>query len=221
MARHPTACKTGSILKAAELFNTFCADIGSEPKGNFGWAAVAGGKAVEVGETLESLALAVASKLQGGKGVALGFECPLFVPLTDQASDLTRARTGEGSRAWCAGAGSGALATGLGQVVWLLRRIREETGPGLPAFLRWQDFAHRPHGLYLWEAFVTSSAKGLRHTDDATSGALAFERALPSPNEVNAIDAGVVHSLIGAALLRTGWSTDLNLLSEPCVVIRA
>ena len=31
----------------------------------------------------------------------------------------------------------------------------------------------------------------------------------------------VVYSLIGAALLRTGWSKDLRLLETPCVVIKA
>jgi len=30
-----------------------------------------------------------------------------------------------------------------------------------------------------------------------------------------------VHSLLGAALLRTGWSKDLGLLGMPCLVIKA
>jgi hypothetical protein len=58
--------------------------------------------------------------------VALGFECPLFVPLNLQPEALTTARSGEGSRPWSAGAGCGALATGLVQVAWILRKIRQE-----------------------------------------------------------------------------------------------
>jgi hypothetical protein len=29
-----------------------------------------------------------------------------------------------------------------------------------------------------------------------------------------------VHSLVGAALIRSGWSTDLALLSQACLVLK-
>lgn len=47
---------------------------------------------------MPDLALAVASDLREGKAVAMGFECPLFVPLADLPVDLTRARPGEGAK---------------------------------------------------------------------------------------------------------------------------
>lgn len=97
-----------------------CADIGSVSRGNFGWWSSAGSE----GRIPSTLAKHVAECLNLGLPVALGFECPLFVPLEDDEQSLTRARPGEGNRPWSAGAGCGALATGLVQVTWTLREIR-------------------------------------------------------------------------------------------------
>lgn len=61
--------------------------------------------------------------------MALGFEAPLMVPVSPVGVDgwttLGQARQGETvdggrSRPWSAGAGSGALATGLAQLAWVL-----------------------------------------------------------------------------------------------------
>jgi len=38
--------------------------------------------------------------------------------------------------------------------------------------------------------------------------------------EGNAIAEDVVLSLIGAAMLRTGWSDDPALLQKPCIVVK-
>jgi hypothetical protein len=43
--------------------------------------------------------------LPGGQAVALGFECPLFVPVPEQALRLGAARPGEKNRSWSAGRG--------------------------------------------------------------------------------------------------------------------
>jgi len=76
-------------------------------------------------------------------------------------------------------------------------------------------------GLFLWEAFVTADAKGRTHAADAEIAVDCFAGRLPDIPAANAVQETSVHSLIGAALLRTGWSTDLGLLETPCVVIRA
>lgn len=199
----------------------YCADVGSESRGRFGWASARASRVVRAGDKLEGLSQAVASDLNRGIPVALGFECPLFIPITPHAADLTRARIGEGSRAWCAGAGAGALATGLGQVVWVLQRVAELVKAPRFATLDWREFTHEKRGLFLWEAFVTGVAKGNLHVDDAGIGALAFERVLPDPMGASAIQSDEVHSLAGAALLRSGWSDQLDLLATPCTVIRA
>lgn len=195
-----------------------CADIGSVVNGNFGWWSSLG----ENGTAPSTLAAHVAAALNSANPVALGFECPLFVPLAENELQLTRGRNGEGSRAWSAGAGCGALATGLVQVAWVLQAVRTQLTQSVPAFLDWASFASSGSGLLLWEAFVSGSAKLGSHTADAQAGAEAFIRALPNPTSENAIVCNsAVYSLVGAALLRTGWSTDLRILQESCLVMRA
>jgi len=202
-----------------------CADVGSIPKKNFGWWA----SDEHYGKDLSSLAGFVAQSLNDGRKVALGFECPLFVLLHEDEASLTRARPGEGNRAWCAGAGCGALATGLVQLAWVLSAIRQAILVPVEPYLSWSSFERAAHGLLLWEAFVSGPGKIVStdnldvHVVDARAGAQAFVCALPEPTRANAIDADVtnVYSLAGAALLRAGWSAEPALLSQPCLVLRA
>lgn len=72
-----------------------------------------------------------------------------------------------------------------------------------------------------FEAFVTGLAKGVDHADDALIAAREMQRLLGGEAVYrSAIDEAEVFSLLGAALLRTGWSNDLGLLSSPCLVVR-
>ena len=197
---------------------TVCADVGAVAQGNFGWWSSSGSS----GDRPSSLASHVAESINSGFPVALGFECPLFVPLRADELLLTKSRPGEGSRPWSAGAGCGSLTTGLVQVAWVLQEIRNLVGNEPKAYLSWQNFRAAGSGLFLWEAFVTGKAKGDSHTTDAMLGATAFVNSLPSPEAANAVicESGV-YSLVGAALLRAGWSSNAQILSEPCLVLRA
>lgn len=200
-----------------------CADIGSVAKNKFGWARgehIGRDLRVTGGHNIRDLVTSAVRDLNAGRSVSLGFECPLYVPISKDSEGLTSARPGEGSRPWCAGAGSGALATGLTETVWILQQIRQGLRSSVPAFLDWNDFQSSKQGLFLWEAFVTGLAKGSSHQADADVAVRAFASALPDIPAANAVQAETVHSLIGAALLRTGWSTDLNLLTKRCVVIK-
>lgn len=200
----------------------FCADIGSVKAGRFGWFGVdSDGKQVP-GNSIEELASAVAEKITSGKKVALGFECPLYVPLREEPMDLTKARAGEGSRSWSAGAGCGALATGLVEVTWILEKIRTNTKrKSATAFLDWKAFEEADGGLFLWEAFVSGKAKGTSHSDDARIAVEKFKAALPNIKEANAISEQCVFSLVGASMLRPGWSENIQFLFESCLVIKA
>ena len=153
----------------------------------------------------------------------MGFECPLFVPLREDPSRLTAARRGDGSRAWSAGAGTGALATGLVEVSWILREVRRELRREVACHLDWRAFG-TGGGLFLWEAFVSGGGKpqveGNPHAADAMAAVEAFVDALPDPTSMNAIDESDVISLVGMALLRTGWTRDLESLETPCLVIK-
>jgi len=112
------------------------------------------------------------------------------------------------------------LATGLTEVAWILDRIHREV-PHAECFLDWEDFKTAANGLFLWEAFVTADAKRDSHKGDAQAAIEAFRDALPDPNLSNALVAtGRIRSLIGGALLWSGWTKDLEKLYEPSIVIK-
>lgn len=204
----------------------YCADVGSIREGRFGWARGGATGELQTGTDIRELARSVSSDLRDGLWVALGFECPLYVPFRTSPGELTRARTGEGNRPWSAGAGSGVLATGLVQVLWVLEAVRDALDTAPPVHLNWDEVnPERGPGLFLWEALVSGSAKSVAddsesHTEDAAIAVRSFRDALPDPTQANAVEAERVQSLIGAALLRTGWSEDPEILQIPCLVIR-
>lgn len=200
---------------------TFCADIGSVAAGRFGWFGAGPTGSRLSGSSIEELASTVAEKITAGAKVALGFECPLYVPFRDDPMLLTKARGGEGNRSWSAGAGCGALATGLVEVTWILSRIRTNTPKSATAFIDWKAFEKSDGGLFLWEAFVSGKAKGSGHANDAEIAVQTFLAALPNPELANAVTEQSVLSLIGTCMVRAGWSTTAQLLSESCIVIKA
>lgn len=198
----------------------YCADIGSIQRGNFAWARGerrARIKITDTGKDIAGLAERIVLDFDAGHPVALGFECPLFLPVRNDPDRLTCCREGEGDRPWSAGAGAQVLVTGLAETIWILRTIRR---PGIRPFLGWGAFYKAGAGVFFWEAFVTGEAKSGSHIGDAKVGVRAFAEQLPS-EVVSLSKEEDVHSLIGAALLRTEWSTDLSLLKTPCVVIAA
>jgi hypothetical protein len=207
----------------SQSLSIHCADIGSFAKNKFGWArGISAGRelAITGGSNIKDLVDSVICDLNAGYYVALGFECPLYVPISDDPQCLTSARPGEGSRAWCAGAAAGALAVGLTETVWILEKIRQHLQSDVSPFLEWQAFRSNGSGVFLWEAFVSAESKGQSHQDDASIAVRAFAAAYPNIDAANAVRGDNVHSLIGAALLRSGWSSDLGLLAQPCIVIR-
>lgn len=211
-----------SCFSIPDALTICCADIGSVRKGRFGWASLSIEPDAQesCGRSIEAFSDLVAERLTAGKKVALGFECPLWVPIADEPAELTQARNGEGNRAFTASAGATSLATGLTEVAWILHRIRQASR-GVDAFLHWTPFERAQNGLFLWEALVTGKDKTASHEADAKVAVDAFLRALPDPMSRNALTpTSRTRSLIGAALLWAGWSSDVALLSTPCVVIR-
>ena len=198
----------------------FCADVGSIKQGNFGWAAKLPGDIYLSGTDIDEFAREIADQLQQKNKVALGYECPLFVPVRNDPVSVNSSRNGEGSRSWSAGAGTGALATGLVEVIYVFNQLTAllETKP--PITFDWSTF-EQTASIFLWEAFVTSTSKGKDHADDAKIAISKFIAALPMPFAINAIQESDVFSLIGGAALRTGWSDDIAVLQQPCLVIKA
>jgi hypothetical protein len=200
----------------------YCVDVGSIAAGNFAWASLMPGQSdCATSTSIESLAESVVAAVRSEVPVALGFECPVFVPVREAPERLTMARQGEGRRPWSAAAGTGCLATGLVQYAWLLARIRRSLQPEPAVLFEWLSFVAAGKGLFLWEAFVSGGAKTGTHGGDAVSAVLAFHRALPDPSSRNQIRETRVLSLLGAALLWAGWNVPPAILSQPCLVLAA
>lgn len=75
----------------------FCADVGSIPKGNFGWASSTDGE-LKNGTDIGNFATDIADAIKSEFKVSIGFECPLFVPVRDEPEAVASARVGEGQR---------------------------------------------------------------------------------------------------------------------------
>ena len=220
-----------------------CADVGSVKQGKFGWIALqldAGGtKSSQDGTGREpsSMAECVARKLAEGHPVALGFECPLWIPLAWEEKSLTSGRPDDGNRAWSASGGATVLASSLPITTWSLRAIASELSRlgrehrGIDVTLDFERFRRDPEGILLWEAFVSGADKDRgsvnrtersMHIDDARIGARAFIRRWRGRGVASRVPAGQdeVLSLIGMALLRSGWRDDPALLSQPVEIVR-
>ncbi len=205
----------------------YAVDVGSIAQGNFAWARVArptdasaGRSGSDIGDLIDS----VSTDLQEGRQVALGFECPLFIPVRDAPACLTAKRLGEGNRPWSAGAGTGALATGLAQSVYILRMLRkaaEEVGFHITPTLTAAEFLAGEASLLLWEAFVSGKSKTQSHLSDAKAAARACLHRLSTGGAQTDVGGDdTVLSLIGAAVVRSGLSQSVALLSQPCLVVK-
>jgi hypothetical protein len=138
---------------------------------------------------------------------------------------LTAAREGESgpglpTRPFSAGAGAAVLVTSLVIAPYLLARLRKAL-PSASATFDWRQPLTRPGELLLFEAFVTDQRKETpeRHVEDARLAVDEFRRNLGDFQAPESSDECM--NLLGAALLRTGWSSDVALLAAPCLVIRA
>lgn len=202
--------------------SVYCVDVGSIKAGRFGWGGLKEGQEVE-GTEIDVLVKEVTRDFVEGRKVALGFECPLFIPLSEEAHMLTNARVGEGNRPWSAGAGAVSLVTGLVQSTWILTKIKSQTSKLPTAFLKWGQFLGAGgNAAFLWEAMVTGAAKGESHIEDALIAARSFQALASRGSLTNSVFVqGDVISLIGLALLRAGWNMPQSVLSSACMVIRS
>lgn len=204
-----------------ENLRVYCADVGSIKRKKFGWARnISSPSKLELCSDIESFAHEITSELNAGFPVAVGFECPLFVPIREDPQKVLDGRNGDGNRSWSAAAGTAAIAAGMVELIWVLREIRSGLNRDISAFLDWSRFQQANQGLFIWEAFVSGKAKGESHCEDAAIAVATFCAALPDPTTHNDVHENNVFSLAGSALLRAGWSDDPDLLKKPCLVIK-
>lgn len=206
-----------------------CLDIGSPKKGNVGWA-VLHGSGQETGRELGQFITVLVEHLKEGRAVAIGFECPLYVPKRSDVNAMTDCRLGEVGLNWCGGPGASVLATGLVQVNWVAAQLAQHVR-GATGTTRWREFASGLCQMFFWEAFITSragvvvvvdAADGASgHEQDALCGAVAFRNVEVTADEFPSdFQDEPALSLIGLHLVESGLSRDTTLLSERCVVLK-
>lgn len=211
----------------------YCVDIGSEKNKNFAWVRRKTGIDFP-GKTLNGLLKDLWESLQSDSIVTIGFECPLFFYMNSDSDNVTSQRPGEGNRPWSAGAGAQVTVTGVAQITWLFSQLRQKIDRGsstdFPSFHLlndWDKLKNATSGLFIWEAFISGKDKPLEknkevikndHIEDCKIALDKFEEKLNSPIELRYADKEVF-SIIGAVLLRTGWTADVNVLNQACFVV--
>jgi hypothetical protein len=210
-------------------------DIGSvRPPSNFGWAGfdAPGRDLIKTGEDPQTAVLMLTPGLQAGAQAALLLEAPMAVPVPDGEPDawrgLGKARLGEGNRPWSAGAGAGALATGLAQGAWMLSRLAAAI-PGLTATTQPGTWRRGGAQLLLAEAFITAAGKpeplpAGQHAADAAAAGLALVDLLDSTETLtSAVRCAPLGSfnLLAAMALWAGLSIDPGELREEVLVVAA
>lgn len=205
----------------------YVADAGSVANGNFGWARGDGASRDAPpleDDDIERMVEAMLRDLRSGMGIALGFECPLFLPVPVTAYALGKARAGEctketGNKPFTGSAGACATVTGVVELAWLLRRIHQES-PTCVGTLDWAAMTGGAANLFLWEAFISGKEKGATHVSDASLGVRAFLASLESPMAANRVTAEAPFSLAGALLLWSGLTSVIQTVHCPVPVLR-
>ena len=196
-------------------------DVGA-PK-NIGWAIIQGNDEKH-GEDLDEFITQFVMQSKNTPS-AIGFECPLFVPYRDELQIITKARNGEGNRAWSAGAGATVTTIGLAVVSYTLQKLKMEWGKSFPKTMldwnAWQAIS-QSNPMLVWEAFVSGGNHTAtnEHWRDALHATRGFHKAFDDLDSANAIKETPVFSTAGAAILRSGLSTDISLIKQPCLVIK-
>jgi hypothetical protein len=211
----------------ADQLHVAVIDIGSPRRKNLGWSIV--GPDCSEGTDLNDCISKLAAALKKGP-LALGFEAPMFVPMREEPTELTMAREGECvngvNRAFSGGPGAAVTVTGLVVVPFVLSKLKTEC-PKAQATIKWHSRPFLPGQLFLFEAFVTNRGPGQPelncHIEDAK---LAAQKARGGLLETAKLDSDVTTepasmSLLGAMMLRTGWTKDPSILAEQCLVVKA
>ncbi|SPE28340.1 conserved hypothetical protein [Candidatus Sulfopaludibacter sp. SbA6] len=198
-----------------ESLHVAVVDIGNLKK--LGWV-VEGPCVTESGTDIDSCIEVLAKAVKSGP-MALGFEAPMFSPYGRNRCELDKARKGEGNRSYSASGGACSLTKGLVIVPYILEGLRCRSKATRPTF-KWRGRLSEGD-LLLFEAFVTHVGKSVSHEGCAR---LALEQ-FPKGQEnralfESAIEEPCTMNLLGAMLLRMGWTDDLTMLSEPCLVVR-
>lgn len=203
-----------------------CVDVGKQ----LGWC-IRTRRRSRLGSRLGVLVRVLARDLRAGRPVALGFECPMYVPRRGSPDAALRARIGEGSRPWCIHAGAAALVAGVGQADAVLAALKDACGT-TRGTTRWSEFTAGRAPLLVWEAFVTGQkgpatimspqvVSANSHERDALAACAEFRRRMDRGEMTSDLGSEPALSLAGLHLIANGLSKDRTLLTAPCIVVKA
>jgi len=206
-------------LERAQNVIVYAIDVGG--RNHFGWAKGSLVDEMIVGSSVDECVCSIRSDAKLGIPLAIGFECPLFLPVPEQSMELCRGREGEESRSWSAQAGATVATLGFQQMAFILRGIKHRE---LIPCIDPQEWRRERFEVLFWEAFVSGPAHSAEHAHDAATAAAAFlERLNAAPlltSDVSVRRPAEVLSLVGCALLWAGYSQSLKLLRDSAVVIK-
>ncbi|MFQ5778721.1 MAG: hypothetical protein ACE5IP_12010 [Terriglobia bacterium] len=198
----------------------YACDVGG--KGNFAWARASrnGPQLTMEGNTSMNDCVEALQHDIGCRAVAIGMECPEFIPIPDEATQLGRGRKNEKDRSCFASVGASVATLGLHQLAFILKKIHRRQVSAIFNPAQWQ---FQPDQLLFWEAFVSKQAHSKEHLRDAATAASAFMERMEAgrlASDVFVEEPAEVLSLVGCAVLWAGWSGDLALLRQAVVVVK-
>lgn len=194
-------------MKLKNNYNICVIDVGSPRLGNLGWCLVdVDTHEEQTGSNIADIFPHLGQALKN-KGLILGLEAPLFVPLREDPMLATKARKGEGRRPWSAGAGAQVLTMNLPIMVYLFEGIKSVC-PHVSFAINENEFTSAPHQIMLFEALVSGQDKGYSHINDAQIMArsctpYSAQHILP-PSILEPEVGTTFFNLAAAALLRCG-----------------
>lgn len=209
----------------------YACDVGStlyqrKKKGPaFAWARLdpnEGTESIQGSRNIQCLVKRLELDIDKGYSVALGFEAPLFIPIPDNSRDLSKGREGEGRRSFASQIGLSVSALGIHQSAWILKRLHMSSSRRCVFTLElqcWPPPSDQPI-LFCWEAFVSEEAHSNEDMKDAATAVDFFFENERNLQKVNAVRAENPISLIGAAALWSGWTSDLAYLRKTTLVLK-
>ena len=195
----------------------YVCDVGSIAKRNFAWTSSARGKRGSI--DINELVAEITRDIRSRNKIAIGFECPLFIPCPVASSDIGKARDCDGNKAYTSSVGASVAMTGLSQVAWILNEIHKKC-PNVKATTSWRAFTKGEADILIWEAFVTGDSKGADHIQDAYIAMKAFQLNQEAKERGIVDSCSNTMSFAGALILWSGMASDLSLLRQPCIVIK-
>lgn len=199
----------------------YACDIGSVRSNTFAWArnSTEGAMPAASGD-IDELIASIIQDFKTGSSVALGFEAPQFIPVPLASERLNVGRPGEGNRSLFAPAGAAVTTISIQETAWILSRLGQFI-PRVRFTMDWRSDWASTQSLMVWEAFVSGSAHSASHERDAATAVQYFLNNIEDLGAVNAVSGCEgPFSLIGAAALWSGWGHHLEILREPCLVLR-